>query len=249
MSLTVVNAPHGRVTERVDSSEIVYKMAEDRQEREGAFRLVYDAYRRSGLLGPNAYGMRVTPHHLLPTTEVFIGVRGREIVCTATLIMDGALGLPMEAIYEQEVASLRAQGISLAEVSGLADRRQNLSRSCAMLIHLTRLVAQYARYNGVEQCLIAVHPRHARFYERCLCYERLGGVKAYPMVRDNPAVAMRFDFACLDRARPEYYDQFFGETIPEQALRPRPMSLAERLYFAPVTQLSGAYSGFRRIPA
>src|SRR5690606_3507969 len=46
-------------------------IAATRAERERAFRLIYDAYVRSGLGTPNAWQMRVTPYHLLPTTTIF----------------------------------------------------------------------------------------------------------------------------------------------------------------------------------
>ena len=49
---------------------VVYKLASRRKEFYAAFRLAYDAYIRTGLSTQRTYRMRVTPYHLLPTTEV-----------------------------------------------------------------------------------------------------------------------------------------------------------------------------------
>ena len=43
--------------------------------------------------------MRVTPYHLLPTTEIFIALHQGEVVLTYTLVLDGRLGVPMESVY------------------------------------------------------------------------------------------------------------------------------------------------------
>ena len=56
------------------TANVEYKIANSREERAAAFRLVYDAYLKGGLGEPNPHQMRVTPYHLLPGTEVFIAV-------------------------------------------------------------------------------------------------------------------------------------------------------------------------------
>src|SRR4051812_10196410 len=116
--------------------EICNKIAEQRWEWESAFRLVHGSYLRSGLAQPNASGMRVTPYHLLPTTEVFVSLLGQEAICSVTLVADGALGLPMESIYRAEVDARRSGGRKLAEVSCLADRRSNPRRFFPLFLAL-----------------------------------------------------------------------------------------------------------------
>ena len=78
---------------------------------------------------------------------------------------------------------------------------------------------------------MAVHPRHARFYERYLAFERFGGETFYPSVCDHPAVALCLDFARIDRELPRNYFKFFGVPIPEANLRRQPMSPRDREYF------------------
>ena len=42
-----------------------------------AYRLIYDAYSKTGLMEPNPYEMRVTPHDLLHTTGRQVAPVGR----------------------------------------------------------------------------------------------------------------------------------------------------------------------------
>ncbi|HEX7448222.1 MAG TPA: hypothetical protein VF306_11785, partial [Pirellulales bacterium] len=119
------------------------------------------------------------------------------------------------------------------EVSSLADRRRHLSRSLPLFVQLMRLMVQSARQQGIRQLLVAVHPRHSRFYKRFLSFEPLGDEKSYPLVRNNPAVALLLDFDKLDRVRPVNYETFFGAPLPAEQLRRCPISLEERTIFGP----------------
>lgn len=226
----------------VDGEPIVYKPAANQAERTAAFRLVYQAYTRAGLIEENPYQMRVTPYQMLDSTQVFVAVCNNEVMSTVSLVGDGVLGLPMEGIYGEEVERLRARGISVAEVSSLADRRRQLSRTLPVFVPLMRLMVQAARYRGIEQLLVAVHPRHARFYQRFLSFDNVGDVKSYPLVRNNPAVALSLDFAKLDRVRPVNYETFFGDPLSEEQLAAQPMSDYERRRFAPAAKYGGGFT-------
>ena len=77
------------------------------------------------------------------------------------------------------------------------------------------------------------HPKHERFYRRLFGFASLGDLKAYPAVRDNPAVACYHDFAGLDREGYRLYDQIYGVPYAEEDLQGRAMSDAERYFFQP----------------
>jgi hypothetical protein len=210
---------------------VSYKIASNPDERSAAFALVYKAYLRAGLIEENPFEMRVTPHQLLPTTDMFVAqVRG-VVISTVSLVADDELGLPMETIYRDELAELRARGGRMAEVTSLADRRRYLSRTLPVFVKMMRLLGQTARKRGIDRLLVAVHPRHAKFYERFLKFEALGGERSYPQVLNNPAVALTVDFERLDRTRPVGYEVFFGEPLADEELRPRPMCDDERRRF------------------
>jgi hypothetical protein len=216
---------------------ITYKIASTRAEREAAFRLVYNRYLASGLCAPNPIGMRVTPYHLLPTTTVFVAIYQGEVIFTLSLIGDGEQGVPMESIFPDEIRGLRAQGVRFGELSCLADRRRELVRFLPVFIQTTRLMFQYSMSQGRDRFVIAVHPKHGRFYERFFGFRRLAGERPYESVLNNPAAAYSLHPFWSSRERQE---QYFGQPIPPDELRPRPLSAEEVAYFAPIARPLGA---------
>ena len=222
------------------TDEIEYKIAATREERESAFRLVYRAYTQTGLVPENPCGIRVTPYHLLPTTDTFNAVYDQRVICTVSLIADGEMGVPMASIFGPEIDALRAKGSKFGEVSCLADRRRQLARTLPVFVKLTRLMAQYSRHHGMDRFLIAVHPRHARFYRRFMGFQQIGDLRTYPSVQNKPAVACCLDFEQIDRERPACYDHFFGERIPDAELQRTTMTPADRDYFRPASEHAGS---------
>lgn len=210
--------------ENDDAAAVAVKIASNWEELAGAFRLVHQNYLRCGLTRPNACQMRVTRYHLLPTSEVFVGVLRSEVVSTMTLVRDGELGLPMEDIYGREIGHCRQRGLKLAEVSCLADRREDFERSLPLVLRIMSLMAQAAVSRGVDTLVVAVHPRHAKFYERFIGFRHIGQEKSYKTVCDNPAVALVLDLARLSVDHPRAYRRFFGEPFSDEELAYRPIS-------------------------
>jgi len=213
------------------TADVECRIVATQEERAAAFRLVYSSYLRAGLTEPNWHGMRVTPYHLLPTTEMFAAVCEGEVISTVSLMLDGELGLPMESVYEREIAARRRQGVRMGELSCLADRRSDFKRSFPMLVRLCRLVAQYARTRGLHELVVAVHPRHSRFYQRFMAFMPIGNKKAYPSARNHPAVALCLNFEQVDRERPRNWEMFFGQLIPPAQLKPQPITREQCNYF------------------
>lgn len=214
---------------------ITIKIASTRAEREGAFRLVYQRYLGAGLCPPNPHEMRVTPYHLLPTTTVFVAIYKGEVIFTMSLIGDGPKGVPMESIFPDEIGNLRARGVRFGEVSCLADRRKEMSRFLPLFVRVSRMVLQFARREGMWLSM-AVHPKHGRFYERLFGFERIGGERLYGSVMNKPAVAYALDPAGFDAERRR---QYFGEVIPDDDLRPQPLSGEDLAHFAPAAAKLG----------
>jgi hypothetical protein len=216
-----------------------YRIASSLADRAGAFQLVYQSYLRSGLGAPNLYRMRVTPHQLCDTSQIFVGLLEGQVVSTVSLVGDGRLGLPMETMFSQEIDEFRAEGRRVAEVSCLADRRQDSRRFLESFSQLTRLMAQFARYEGIHNLLISVHPRHARFYSRYFGFRTISDrVANCPHVQDQPAVGLNLDFELFDLEQPECWHDFFGEWIPREQLRPCNIPAGEREYLKEVVRES-----------
>jgi hypothetical protein len=221
------------------TSDIRYRIASTREEREAAFHLVYNSYLQAGLGERNTFEMRVTPYHLTDNSEVFVATRRQKVIFTMTLIMDSTeLGMPMESVYGDEVNQLRDHGLKLGEVSCLADCQRHTKDFFPIFLCTSRLMVQYARYRGLDALLAAVHPKHARFYHRFMDFQFFGMKKTYPTVRNHPAVALWLEFARMERdgsGRDDgRYDLFFGEKIPLDDLQPQPISWDEREYFRPM---------------
>jgi hypothetical protein len=220
------------LNESLAADGIELRIAASREERAAAFRLVYQSYLRSGLGEPNQYQMRVTPYHLLPTTEIFLATCHGEPIFTMTLVIDGTLGLPMECVYADEVARRREEGLKLGEVSCLADRRRHFRGFFPVFVQLSQLMAQHAWRRGLDELLVAVHPRHARFYRQFMQFKPIGAQRAYPTVKNHPAVALALNFAEVERHRPESFDTFFGQRLPDEALEPHPITESQLAFFA-----------------
>jgi hypothetical protein len=199
-------------------SDIECRIGASREDLFAAFHLVYEEYLRAGLMKPNSSRMRVTPYHLLPGTEVLVALDRGAVTCTMSLVRDGKLGLPMESVFHEEVAGLRLLGPSLAEVSCLADMHDPAPRPQPELFQLMPLVAQLAYCRGVDQLLIAVHPRHARFYRRSLGFDMIAEERTYAQVRGKPAVALAADLNALAVNHPRVYQWLFARPFPDAVL-------------------------------
>ncbi|HLJ11099.1 MAG TPA: hypothetical protein VKU82_07915 [Planctomycetaceae bacterium] len=225
--------------ETESGSDVYCRIAGTHFDRIAAFELVYRKYAEAELIQPNRFKLRVTPYHLLPTTNMFVAVEGSRVACTVTLIGDGELGLPMESIYSSEILDRRRKNLYVGEVSCLAFEPMPLNKFLLVFMQLTRLMAQHARSYGMDQFMIAVHPQHARFYQRFMGFEQVGPLKTYPSVQHAPAVACCLDFSAIDLTRPKCWTSYFGSRLPETEIRSRPMSDDECDYFRPIAGLSG----------
>ena len=143
----------------------------------------------------------------------------------------------METMFEREIDAFRAEGRRVAEVSCLADRRQDPRRFLESFSQLTRLMAQFARYEGIHNLLISVHPRHARFYSRYFGFRPISDrVASCPHVQDHPAVGLNLDFELFDLEKPKCWHDFFGEWEPREKLQPCHIPAAEREYLRGVAR-------------
>ncbi len=186
-------------------------MATNFQDRTEAFRMTHDAYVEAGLGSASKSGLRVTRFQLLPESRIFLSRVLEQPIATVSMIPDSEHGLPMESIYPYELAALRDRGYWVAEVGCLADRRKDPRRFVENFCELTRLMAQYAQLRGIDGFVVACHPRHAKFYKSFMCFEEIGGVVDYPMVKNRPAVALFLNFASARDLSPHKYDRFFNE--------------------------------------
>ena len=118
---------------------------------------------------------------------LFAECRGA-VVGTMGLCLDGALGLPADENFREQLDILRDQGRRLCEPSRLAIDAGVTKRVFASMIHVSYLYAHVL--NGFSDYVIEVNPRHVAFYQRMLGFERVGPVRQCSRV-GAPAVLLR----------------------------------------------------------
>src|SRR5262245_6299367 len=101
-------------------ANVEVKVADKMSEIEGSARILHDAYVARGLASPHPAGVRVTPHFLLPTTVTLVAKQGDHVIGTLSVIPDAPLGPPMEEIFGDAVAALRAEGRRMVELGALS---------------------------------------------------------------------------------------------------------------------------------
>lgn len=168
---------------------LVFKRADTTDEIEQAFKVAYEAYYERGLEQDTENRMRVTKHHALPTTCILIAKLDEEVVATMTIIVDSALGLPIEKLWN--IDEVRSSSTRIAEISTLAIKRGFRAQRGKLLLPLCGFMYRYCtRYLGVEKIVATFHPEVQDFYRCVLLFNDIGGgeVKTYEFVKGAAAV-------------------------------------------------------------
>lgn len=213
---------------------LVCKMADRFEDYDAAFRLVYERYLESGLIEDNPYQRRVLRHHFYPGTNTFIAYRRGLAVCTTTLIGDSEHGIPLDALYPAEIDRKRRRGLRLAEVSSLAGVAGSRRSFHQLFMRLMRILGQHSCRFGIDQLVVAVHPKHARYYQRTMGFRKFGEEIPYRALHDAPAVAIALDFKEVHLTRPPAYELIFGRPLALADLLPRPMAPELVRHFGPM---------------
>ncbi|MGH7266360.1 MAG: N-acyl amino acid synthase FeeM domain-containing protein [Candidatus Rokuibacteriota bacterium] len=150
--------------------------------------------RRDRLHAPHPTGRRVTRFNALPGTRVFVAKDGRRVVGTVTLVQDSAVGLPMDQMYRDELAGVRAQGRRLGEASTLTVDRAYRASGIGILMRLYRVLSVHALgVARLDDLCMVVRPHHVRFYETFFPFRRIGPTRPYPRLEGAPFVGFRAD--------------------------------------------------------
>ena len=213
---------------------VTYKVAENFSERCGAFHLVHHCYSERGLSTPNGWGLRINARQLLPDSAVFIASENGRVVSTLSIVQSRGMGLLLEREFGPEVDSLRNDGATLAEVTSLASLTMASGRKKGfdVLLNLFRLVYAFSEFNGIDRLLIAVHPRHARFYESALGFQAIGPQRAYRGVLGQPAVACVHDRKRFQSGSCRLKEKLVDSRFESWELTSQPIPPAELEYFA-----------------
>ncbi len=186
-------------------------VANTRELREAAFRLVYDIYRKDGydLRYGRESGLWCTIHHLHPGTVIFLAERGGRPVGSVTVVPDSPLGLPTDRIFPEPLAGLRSAGRRLCEISSLvaAEEPDGLLPTVAMHFYrLTHLTGVHLMNSSDVVASIMSH--HSRFYSRLLLFDDVS-----PQPRQSPKTGQMVAYARLNfETMPARYEARYGRT-------------------------------------
>lgn len=202
------------------SNDITFKVAESKAELEGSFKILHDAYVEQGFMEKSESGIRVTKHHLIPSTSTLAALVKNEVVGTVSLVRDNILGLPLESKFN--LSKLRKKEYRLAEITCLAiGKKYRRENNKNIFFPLLKFMYEYCTYfYGVDAIAIVIHPKDKEFYEALMFFE---------MIEENivedyygaPAIAMYLDlnlalnkFKIFYSNKKDHYNlyKFFVET-------------------------------------
>lgn len=192
--LRSVAAPPG---ERHEGAVYDVRLAVGVVERAEAARLVEHLYGHEGYLaGRSASALPpamplFSVHHLLDEALVFTARLEGRLVGALTVIFDSPAGLPMDALYKEELDALRAAGRRPCEFCSLAVAPDLARNAHGALLELFRAAYRYATYaaDATDVC-VTLKPSHAPFYRR-ICFLPLGGLRLDERFAQAETIALR----------------------------------------------------------
>lgn len=155
-----------------------------------------------------------------------VAAASEQSIGTLTIGFDSSIGLLVDELYKDRIDQLRGTGCRVCELTKLAvDERIRSKRVLASLFHIAYIYAR--NFHHCTDMVIEVNPRHVRFYERMLGFERLGEKKMCERVQ-APAVLLHLK---LEYAR-QQIDAFGGlgeQAGKEKSLYPYAFSAEEEV--------------------
>ena len=223
--------PRDGASARPSAQGLTFDVAKTTDEVVEAWGLVYQSYLHAGLIRPNQAGIHTVPQAIGPNTAVICGRLDSLVVSTLTAYLEGPEGLPLDAVYPDELRALRDDGKVLLELGLFADRREQLQRSIEALLELMRFGTYFGVRVGATHGVIGVHPRHVDFYTRLLAFDLIGPEKTYPLVKDHPVVLLQLDWYGKTKlkAPPRGLVHFMKNPLTAEAFQNRAMFDREAL--------------------
>lgn len=154
--------------------------------------LVRRQYVKAGYYTSEDGDSRLEQFLKLPGAATFGLFTGAVLYGSISVVTDSDHGLPMDALYADDLAHFRVAGRRLAEVTQfsidheLVHKKLTGTQALFAAAPLFAAVLGHADRNGIEYLCISINPKHEFFYE-LLGFSELGGLKHYPAV-NAPAI-------------------------------------------------------------
>lgn len=118
-----------------------------------------------------------------PNRVTLVAYLEEQIVGSLNIGYDSPEGLSADERYREEIDALRAQGLSVGEITKLAiDEHVGSKQVLAGMINIAYL---YGIMHGVTDAVIEVTPRHKPFYQRMLDFKQIAGERFYAASNTN----------------------------------------------------------------
>ncbi|MFH1024403.1 MAG: hypothetical protein V1809_13570, partial [Planctomycetota bacterium] len=180
------SVPSGRFV--FEDGRFAIRVAGDLESRKKAYRLVYQLYREKSYARHDPSGMWLSIFDAVPETTTLLVERISDgaAVGALTVVFDSPLGLPADNLYSGELNSFRDAGRRLAEIVslGVAEGVEAGREILVKLFNHAYLLSRKIR--GATDFVITVNPRHVRFYERSMLFEKAGPERVYGKVGGAP---------------------------------------------------------------
>lgn len=222
------------------NSDLNVRIAANRRDLVGAFELAYSSYLAKGYIRPRPAQMLYQPVFGLASSRTLVASGpGGDITGTLSIVGDNPLGFQLETTYRDEVQRLRKEGRKLAEITCLTIESSGGFRAAEVFVALTRFTIHYSIWRGYDDLLLAIHPRHYRFYWRILRAAPLGPARAHGVVEGAPSLCCRIDLGNLRRnMTPELSRQYFPCMYREMQFLQPPISPTDHQYCCNRTEVS-----------
>lgn len=224
-------------------NKLIAKCVNSRESLEKVFRLAYDVYSEKGYAFQHETKMETSVFDANDKTLILMVENDKnEIIGSMSLYYDDGKLLPADSIFNEELNSLRNQGIKFAEVSRFVVR-QDYQHQKDILISLINTIFIHAfRIMKIDEFVIEVNPRHVDYYKKLLGFVQFGNVKECPRVNNAPAVLLRCNnekyLKIVDKGefeRRTLYNNFLPKNLEagviEMLRNKRPLSLSDKEYF------------------
>lgn len=202
-----------------------------RQDLRAAFELIYAKYLATGLTHTNPTHMRIAEYQLSEQCEIIVAKHNDRVVGTISLVGETSNRLPLDSAFPMELGDLRSRVTNLMEIGCLAVDDEGVGEASFAFAALTREAIMRARERGCQRMVAAVHPRHGKFYERSMGFERLSDPVNYESVQGQLAVCVAGDPGNPAAYKSPWRELFFSGRLEAHRTRLRVMSPADRHYF------------------
>jgi len=192
-------------------------VANTRELREKAFRLVYDVYIREGydLRFGRESGLWCTIHHLHPDTTIFLAEKEGRLTGSVTVMPDSPLGLPTDRIFPEPLADLRKAGRRLSEISSLVVTEEPGGIPPELAMHFYRLAHLASLHLMKSTDIVAsVMARHRDFYSRFLLFDEASEAPRLSPKTDQQVSYVRLNLETMKERYRERYARTTGRRNP-----------------------------------